>query len=681
SVLLGLGFNVAGLPTSELNAKYARLFAGCTVVIVPDLDVPGRDGAQKSAGRLAGVAASVRVARLPGELKSSHGDDVRDVLARDGEDVVRMAIESATVWLPTDRESADSRPDVLLDLEEAAVTAAVVKHLGGLGHATPWLQPDEASRAMVYQRAGVLVHVVNDSNATGAGITLPETVPQIRSLPKAIIRERITQAVRLITERQDGEDIKRCPVRPPDWLVQAIHQRGDYNGAVMTLAGITRTPTLRADGTVIQQPGYDDQTGLLYLPDQHFPEVPEQPTQADATKAAVELLEVVADFPFESDAHRSIWLACVLTLLARPAIGGPCPLFVFDANTRGAGKTLLADAAGIIAHGSAMARNAWPGSEDEVRKMITSIALEGWPAILLDNVANTLGGPSLDMALTGTTWQGRVLGESRMTGPLPLTTVWLASGNNVELAADTARRTLLARLESLEEHPEDRTEFRHHDLKGWVRSQRSRLAVAGLTVLRAFFAAGCPRGSLTPWGSFECWSELIRGAIVFAGQADPCDTRDAVRDADRSAEQVRLLHAGIEEADVDGEGLTTAEIARLLSHPISQDGADQWPILRMAITELCGTKINSRGIGYKLRNYRGRVCAGKRLECRDGHGGVKKWFIERITKPVATEIKGGVEECSTACGDGCDGGDEICRTEVKDAVTTTAAEEGFTYEV
>jgi hypothetical protein len=121
------------------------------------------------------------------------------------------------------------------------------------------------------------------------------------------------------------------------------------------------------------------------------------------------------------------------------------------------------------------------------------------PAVLLDNIASTLGSSSLDAALTGTTWTDRVLGKSETTGTLPLTTVWIATGNNVVLGADTARRALYCRLETLEEHPEDREDFRQRDLLSWVRSHRKRLAVAAVTILRAYFAAGRPDHKLRTW--------------------------------------------------------------------------------------------------------------------------------------------------------------------------------------
>jgi putative DNA primase/helicase len=647
AALIGLGYNAVGLPQSEMAAKFARLFAGCDVVIVSDLDVPGTRGANRTAGRLAELATSVRMARLPGEIVPTGGDDVRDVIARSGEQSVRDSIELATDWQPTNTVAGDERPLVILTDDEASVAEEVLKHLADFVWDTSAASHESNERFRIYQRGDELFQIVCDDSPFKSGITLPEAAPRIRPLPRALVRERITQAVRLVKEelRKEGESIL-VPKTPPEWLVLAIHQRGQFTG-VRRLAGIVRTPTLRPDGTVFQERGYDPETGLVLHPDCSFAEVPNEPTRDEAITAVQELVEIVADFPFESEAHRSIWLGATLTMLARPAVNGPCPLFAFDANTRGAGKSLLADVASILATGRPMARTAWAGNDKETQKSITAIALEAWPAVLFDNVATVLGSPSFEAALTGTTWQGRILGESRTTGLLPLTTVWLASGNNLQLSGDMARRTLMCRLESLEEHPEDRKDIRHPDLKSYVRRERARLAVCGLTILRGYFAAGCPDMGIPAWGSFEAWSNLIRQALVWAGQADPWQTRDAMRDVDQSAEIIRLLHAGIEQADVEGSGVTSADIARLLDSPVSEDKIDAWSTLRVAIEELCdGRKITSQRIGCGLRKFKGRVSGGKRLNSRPGHGGVKLWFIEAVEK-VPTG------------GDGGDGGDEI----------------------
>lgn len=132
AALMGLGFNAAGMPTNKLATKYARLFVGVDIIIVHDLDSAGVRGADYTAGNLSGIASSVAVARMPGAIVEKNGDDVRDVLRKpDGEKNVRDAIETATPWKPNpENEQADERPEIIVTMNEAAVTDDVVRYLG-----------------------------------------------------------------------------------------------------------------------------------------------------------------------------------------------------------------------------------------------------------------------------------------------------------------------------------------------------------------------------------------------------------------------------------------------------------------------------------------------------------------------------------------------------------------------
>ena len=77
---------------------------------------------------------------------------------------------------------------------------------------------------------------------------------------------------------------------------------------------------------------------------------------------------------------------------------------------------------------------------DELRKRITTLALEGERVVLLDNLSGPVGNGVLDAALTTDCWNERLLGTNRRyNGPLSLT--WYATGNNCELRPDTGRRT------------------------------------------------------------------------------------------------------------------------------------------------------------------------------------------------------------------------------------------------
>lgn len=434
----------------------------------------------------------------------------------------------------------------------------------------------------------------------------------------------------MISEDTRNGNAEESLVAPPDWLVSSIHDRGDFPEPIRYLAGITRCPTLRPNGTVIQTPGYDATTGLVYDPDAEYPQVIDSPSRETAVDCSNKLRDLVIDFPFVNVNHRSAWLSMLLTMVARPAIAGCCPMFAFDATASAAGKTTLCDLGSLIAYGTVALKHSLPSSDSEVRKVITAVALEAVPCCLFDNVTTTLGCASLDLALTTPIWSDRILGSSETTGALPMFTVWLATGNNLSIGEDSFRRMVYCRLESVLERPDERTDFKYADLLGHARSNRADLAVAAVTILRAYIAAGRPDMKLGRC-SYPEWSSLVRSAIVWVGLPDPLTTRVELTEADRSSELLSMLHAGLSQVDPEGRGITTAEIEAKLDEPRRQDGSDCYPVLRAAVNELCGrTESVSRDLGVKLRSLSGRVQTGKKIASRSAAGGVKKWFLTSV---------------------------------------------------
>ena len=474
--------------------------AGKQIVIVGDADEPGQDGARRFAAAFhqAG-AAEVRTVSLPYEITPDHGKDLRDWLTEGhtAADLQAMAeaapivtAQQASEWLKKRRQRFSDR-QIFIGVDESRVVDEAVAAL--------------ASRDDVFQRGGMLVEVVRGGNPP-AGIARPKDAPRIAQIRPARLRELLAASAEWWT---GGEEPERT--HPPAWAVAAVDARGQWP-SIRRLEGVTEVPILRADGTVLQRAGYDPSTGLLFEPQHQFPEIPTNPSKADAERARDALLDVVVDFPFAAAAHQAAWVASVLTPIARHAYYGPAPLFLVDANVRGCGKTLLADAAGLIVCGRPMARMTAPRDDDEFRKRITAMAVAGETTILLDNLSGTLGVPSLDAALTATTWSDRVLGRTEMV-TIPLMATWWATGNNVIVVADTARRIDHIRLESNEETPEERSGFHHADLLAWVREHRPRLAAAAVTILagvlrgwsagHAIDALGLVRGLVCP-GAAGC---------------------------------------------------------------------------------------------------------------------------------------------------------------------------------
>jgi hypothetical protein len=399
----------------------------------------------------------------------------------------------------------------------------------------------------------------------------------------------------------------------------------------------------------LQTPGYDSETGLFYEPTGPTIKVPDAPSIDDARAACHSLLEVVCDFPFVKDAHRAAWLAMVLTPLARHAFTGPSPLFLIDANIRASGKSLLADAASLIVTGRQVARMSCPKEDDEMRKRITAITLGGDQMVLIDNIAGELGSASLDAALTGTIWKDRILGRSEIV-EMPLVTTWAATGNNVVLLADTSRRVCHIRLESKLENPEERHNFKHANLLGWVRDERPRLLAAALTILQAYCRAGRPGQNLKPWGSFEEWSDVVRQALVWIGMPDPGETREELaRSSDREAAALRSVIQGWSEIDPDKAGLTAARLIERL-----EKSPDEFDLLRNAILDLCPARAGKfpspRSLGNKLRHVRGRVVGGKAIDSRDQHG-TALWYVASVEQTEAVHSTDDVVSgCSSVSG-------------------------------
>jgi hypothetical protein len=141
----------------------------------------------------------------------------------------------------------------------------------------------------------------------------------------------------------------------------------------------------------------------------------------------------------------------------------------------------------------------YTSNEEELRERITSLALAGDRLVLFDNLEGKFGNQVLDAALTGISWKDRLLGFNRIA-EAPLYMTWYATGNNVFVATDTARRVCHVRLEPPNERPEERKDFRHPDLLGWVGENRHYLLGSALVILRAFCVASHHDLGLPAWG-------------------------------------------------------------------------------------------------------------------------------------------------------------------------------------
>ena len=553
--------------------------------------------------------------------------DVSGLLADDGEVAVRATIRSGL-------EAGERDPRSMPEPDVKSESASRVFEVAGQQIALA----DEALEALaanpdsgVYVRGDFLARVVRDRGRPRPGIRRQVGSPFIEPLTHDALRDRIARlgAWRRVSKQTASE------MMPPDWMIRNLMARALW--PLPTLEGVIGAPTLRPDGSILRDPGFDEATGLLHLPSGEFPPIPDSPTADDVARALETLKDPLVDFPFRAESDGSAAIATILSIVARPAIDGCVPTSVIRGTTPGIGKGLLADAIGIASTGRAPSRMALASSKEEMDKRILSVAIAGDPLVLLDNLEGRIGSTVLSAAITARSWQGRVLGLSKM-GKAPLNAVWIGTGNNVLFRGDFGRRVVPIDMVSSLEHPEDRKteEFKHPRLLEYVARVRPQIVVAALTILRAYHLAGRPAHREPCKGSFEAWDELVRGALIWAGLADPDAGRERVR----------------RESDMDLAALDTALIAlaqEFGNTPFTAaqavGKAGEQGELHDALLGLLSdrAKLDGKSLGYAFRGVRNRVVSGKRLVSPDEKRSGNRWGVEQIADvPVRgdAEIRG-----------------------------------------
>jgi len=482
----------------------------------------------------------------------------------------------------------------------------------------------------LYQRAKQLVHVTEEAKPP-RGIQRSVGAPAIDRIPRAVLRTRLTRLARFKKWVESREDL--VDAHPPDWAIDYLHTCSSYP-EVRPLTAVVTTPVLLPDHSVLTTPGYHADSGILYRSNGIHLEINTGPTREDAIRAVAVLREIFCDFPFASPADFSVILSGLLSLLTRFAFPGPAPLHALDGSTRGVGKTLLVDLISLIAFGWKIAKMPPCNDEEEWRKRIMTIALTGELAVLIDNVRDTLGDPSLDAALTTDgDWTDRRMGKME-SASAPLTAVFFCTGNNLQFGEDTARRTIKCRLNSPLEHPEARSGFTHPDIVRHVLANRKSLLEAALTIPLAYCRAGMPDQASPKFGSFEGWSDLVRSGLIWAGCEDPCLTNKEAQKADTTAAGLPALFHGLRALDPETKGLGTADILDAVGTvgTFSKE-AEKHKALRRAIEGLCpghGKPLpDARQFGRFLGKHKQRVCGGYRLNCRELTGQTL-WFVEQI---------------------------------------------------
>ncbi|WP_372734886.1 hypothetical protein [Nocardioides sp.] len=336
---------------------------------------------------------------------------------------------------------------------------------------------------------------------------------QVRRISELQIAARIDHEYQVMS---GGTQPK--PILFPQTIANRAVANVDLLPNVRDLDGVTHTPVVRPDWTILTEPGYDEGSRLLYLPDPSLsvPEVSASPSRDEVKRAGNLLLYMVSGFPFVTNHDRANYLGALLTPLLRAVAPPPYKLFVITAPQKGSGKSLLGKTLRKL-HGGVF-KSEFPSEDAEVRKFITAtLDVTTAPVVQFDNVTGVLKSSTLDGLLTSAEWSDRPLGRTDMV-TLPNDRFWVVTGNNIHIGGDLERRTLWCSIDADMEHPEQRkaSEFAIPDLDGWVDEHRGDLLWALLTLIRSWVVAGRPLGEAPESTEFGRWIAVLRGILANA---------------------------------------------------------------------------------------------------------------------------------------------------------------------
>jgi hypothetical protein len=520
-------------------------------------------------------------------------------------------------------------------------------------HAAEWIRTEAGAGPLsgVFRRGFDLVHcpLVEEEGyrEPDGGDDGPA---QIRVMSYTLLASRIqwTYMVHKVMKDDAGRKVMVPTMFPKD-AARVACEAADMLPNVRPLRGVIHSPIVRADGSVLANPGYDDPTGLLYLPDPKLkvPPIPEKPTRDQVRDAVALLDEMTAGFRFLTPSDRANYYGLLLTPLLRELVPPPYKLGAIGAPMPGSGKTLLATVLRII-HGGVF-RPEMPADDEELRKVVTTILdVTTGPVAHIDNVSGVLRSSTLAALLTSAVWEDRRLGSQTMVSATN-DRLWVLTGNNVTLGGDLVRRTVWVTIDPGCPEPHLRTGFAIEDLESWTRRRRGDLLHALLVLIRAWVAAG-RKAERKGSDSYAQWIGVVDGILTCAHVAgtfsgvesaqqslgsdddDWADFLEPVREEFGAKswtvkELLGLVHDG--RAKDTSPGGTFYEDA----HPIHLDALPA-ELVAKAAQARGNLGVVSKSLGRFIMNRRGRWARNMRVVEAgvDNRTKSKRWRIETVSE-------------------------------------------------
>lgn len=463
-----------------------------------------------------------------------------------------------------------------------------------------------------YVSAGSLVHM----EAISGGLTpaadedspLPVSASVITPAGLAGLLAEHAYVYRLRTRKSDtGQpEMYEEEVTPPREILASVLAGKTWPG-VPPLRGIIGAPVLRRDGTLLQKPGYDPQTGLYLASKVALPPVPDEPTPDQVHAARQFLLDrFLRDFPWAGAADRANYIALLATPILRHFTRSLIPFALIDATMPSSGKTILTAGPGMLYGQRVMP---WPYTDEELRKSITAVLAEQVGVVIWDNLAEgtVIDSAVLAQLVTSGVWSDRQLGASRNIATVN-DRLWMATGNNLQVGGDMASRTVRVHLDPNMPRPElrDQTAFGIPHLDQWITVPANQLTVLWhlLVLVLDWTRNGAPKAAGLSMRQFTPWAQALGGFLAHHGidgfLTNAADVREIDEDETRWRAFLTCWH------DRHGSRPMTAAELRRDAEPIhlGSDVNDPWD--GQFITTHTGRLPNPLQLGRLLTGQAGR---------------------------------------------------------------------------
>ncbi len=408
-------------------------------------------------------------------------------------------------------------------------------------------------------------------------------------------------------------------IDPPTKVIKQILSMHKHRG-LKPLNAVINAPTITHDNHIVSKQGYDKSTKLYLDCLDHGVNVAALVSEQDAIAAYYELMKPFNTFDFADDVSRSVALSAVLTAITRPT-QATAPAFAFDAPKQGSGKTYFCECLGLLATGTAPAMTpSIEKNEDEVRKTLLSMVIEGRRFIIWDNVMGYFNSATMASFLTSERFSGRILGLSQSV-EVAHRAMLLLTGNNITLVGDMPRRVLTCRFDTGIENPTQaqRNLSAIDGLKpaAYIERNRYKLAAAAITLIRGYLqsnehcAGGMAKDRLP---SFEDWDTVARQPVLWLstqveGLTDPKRSIDDNMERDPEHETLSELLACI----YKWRSNIIFNARELYDQALIHAQVDN--NLQEILLDLNGGKLlSSRSVGAMLKFRHGRIANGLKLE-------------------------------------------------------------------